>query len=287
VLKVGGHYYAVPVSIHIVNWIWYSKAAFRKAGIRKEPATMEELFAALDRLKAAGVIPLAHGGQPWQENVMFMNVLASVGGRDLYLRVLRDRDQAAIHADGMRRALAAFKRLHKYVDAGSPGRTWNDTAALMLGGRAGVQIQGDWVKGEIVAAGLQPDRDIGCIPGFGPAAPAIVQGDAFIFPKSERPEVQQAQKLLADVMVAPATQLGFSRLKGSVPLTTAGLDPAALDSCTQASLAIMKDSARQVGSGETYLTAAQNNALSDVLEAFWNTDMPIDDAVRGIARALR
>ena len=44
---------------------------------------MDELFAALDKLKAAGLIPLAHGGQPWQENILFLAMLANVGGAEL------------------------------------------------------------------------------------------------------------------------------------------------------------------------------------------------------------
>jgi glucose/mannose transport system substrate-binding protein len=55
---------------------------------------MDELFAALDKLKAAGIVPLAHGGQAWQETILFSMVLANMGGRELYLRVIRDRDQA-------------------------------------------------------------------------------------------------------------------------------------------------------------------------------------------------
>jgi glucose/mannose transport system substrate-binding protein len=33
VIKVKGHWYAVPMNIHMQTWIWYSKAAFAKAGI--------------------------------------------------------------------------------------------------------------------------------------------------------------------------------------------------------------------------------------------------------------
>ncbi|RYE77212.1 MAG: carbohydrate ABC transporter substrate-binding protein, partial [Oxalobacteraceae bacterium] len=87
VIKHDGHYYAVPLNIHMQTWIWYSKAAFKKAGITREPASMPELFAALDKLKAAGLIPLAHGGQSWQETVLFSALLANIGGRDLYLKV--------------------------------------------------------------------------------------------------------------------------------------------------------------------------------------------------------
>jgi glucose/mannose transport system substrate-binding protein len=286
VIKVNGHYYAVPIDIHMPTWIWYSKAAFKRAGIAKEPATMDELFAALDKLKAAGLVPLAHGGQSWQENIVFMAVLANVGGKDLYLSVFRDRDQRAINSSAFRKALLAFKRLHGYTDAGAPGRNWNDATAMLIAGRAGVQITGDWAKGEFNAARLTAGKDYGCITGFGPKSPYLIQGDAFIFPKSANPDTIRAQKLLANVTVAPATQLAFSRLKGSVPIR-ADVDASTMDVCAQAGLAIMKDRSRHVGNGEVYLTPAQNGDLVDVLTAYWNTNMPVEKAQRGIAAALQ
>ena len=96
VVRVKGHFYAAPVNIHMPTWFWYSKAAFKKAGIAAEPRTMDELFAVLDKLKAAGLIPLAHGGQPWQESIVFTAVLANLGGADLYLKVLRDNRKSVV-----------------------------------------------------------------------------------------------------------------------------------------------------------------------------------------------
>ena len=286
VIKVQGHYYAVPMNIHMPAWIWYSKAAFKKAGVAREPATMDELFAALDKLKAAGLIPLAHGGQSWQENIVFMAVLANVGGKDLYLQVLRERDPRAIESDAFRKVLLAFKRLQSYVDAGSPGRNWNDATALLASGKAGVQIMGDWVKGELSAAGQSAGKEYGCISGFGPRTPFLIQGDAFIFPKTAKPATLQAQRLLATAMVAPATQVEFNRLKGSIPIRQ-DIDASRLDACSQLALAEMKDKSRHAGNSQVYLTPDQSGALDDVLTAFWNTKMPVEKAQKNIAAALR
>ena len=62
-IKVKGHYYAVPVNIHNPTWFWYSKAALQKAGVAGEPKSIDEFFADLDKLKAAGLVPVALGGQ--------------------------------------------------------------------------------------------------------------------------------------------------------------------------------------------------------------------------------
>jgi len=285
-IRIDGHYYAMPMNIHMQTWIWYSKAAFKKAGIAKEPATVDELFAALDKLKAAGLVPLAHGGQAWQEHILFASLLANIGGRQLYLQVMRDRDQRAINSEAVRKVLLAYKRLQTYVDPASPGRNWNDATAMLVSGKAGVQVMGDWAKGEFNNAKMLPGVDYGCIPGLGVNAPYLIQGDAFVFPRSERAEVQQAQKLMTKVLLAPATQVSFNKLKGSVP-PRADADTSQLDACARTGAAIMRDRNRQVGAPEIYLTPDQNGAVQDALTAYWNTSMPVEKAQKALAAALR
>ncbi len=285
-VKVKGHYYAAPVSIHMPAWIWTSKAAFKQAGIAAEPKNMEELFAALDKLKAAGLVPLAHGGQSWQDNIVFTAMLTNVGGRELYLKVLRDRDPSAIQSDAFKSVLLTFKRLQGYVDKGSPGRNWNDATAMLITGKAGVQFMGDWAKGEFSMANKEAGRDYGCIAGFGPNAPYIIQGDVLVFPKTNNPEQVKAQNLLATVITSPMTQVAFSAKKGSIPIRT-DVDVSKLDICAQQGIAIMKDKTRQLGNGEIFLTPDQNGALSDILTNYWNRNIPVEKVQKDIAAALR
>nr|WP_310388616.1 ABC transporter substrate-binding protein [Roseateles sp.] len=285
VIKVKGHFYAAPINIHMPAWIWTSKAAFKKAGIANEPKSMDELFAALDKLKAAGLIALAHGGQPWQDNTVFAAVLSNVGGRELYLKVMRDRDAKAINSAEFKHVLLSFKRLQSYVDKGSPGRNWNDATALLINGRAGVQFMGDWAKGEFALAKQVAGRDYGCIAGFGPNSPYIIQGDVLVFPKTTQPDAVKAQKLLASVATSPATQIAFSIKKGSIPARS-DIDASQLDICGQQGVAIMKDKTRQLGNGEVYLTPDQNGAMQDILTAYWNRSMPVEKVQKDLAAAL-
>lgn len=284
-VKVKGHYYAAPVDIHMPTWIWYSKAAFKKAGIASEPKSMDELFAALDKLKAAGLIPLAHGGQGWQESILFTAMLANVGGKNLYLKVFRDHDKAAIYSPAFKQVLTAYKRLRAYTDAGAPGRNWNDATAMLITGKAGVQIMGDWAKGEFSFARQKAGEDYGCIAGFGPNSPYIIQGDVLVFPKTSNAEVVKAQKLLAAVTTATATQIEFNSRKGSIPIRT-DVDATKLDICAQQGIAIMKDKTRQAGNGEIFMTPDQNGAMMDILTAYWNTNVPVEKVQKDIAAAL-
>jgi glucose/mannose transport system substrate-binding protein len=285
VVRVKGHFYAAPVNIHMPTWFWYSKAAFKQAGIANEPKSVEELFSALDRLKGAGLIPLAHGGQPWQESIVFTAMLANVGGSDLYLKVFRDHDAKAIQSPAFKEVLLNFKRLQSYVDKAAPGRNWNDATSMLITGKAGVQIMGDWAKGEFALANQQPGKDYGCIPGFGPKSAYIIQGDVFVFPKTANAEAIKAQKMLAGLMLVPATQVEFSNKKGSIPVRT-DVDSSKMDVCAQKGLAIMKDKSRQLGNGEVYMNPDQNGALNDILTAYWNKNVPVEKVQKDIAAAL-
>lgn len=285
-VRVDGRLYGAPVALHMPAWLWSSKAALRRAGVKQEPRSVDELFAALDRLQAAGLIALAHGGQPWQDLNLFAAMLANQGGRELYLAVLRDRDPAALQGAALREVLATFKRLQRYVDPASSGRSWHDTTALLISGRAGLQFMGDWVKGEFTAAGQQPGRDYGCAPGLSPRSPYIVDGDVLVFPKRVDAGALEAQRLLARVATAPTTQLAFSARKGSVPVRT-DLDTRTLDACARLGAAALRDAGRLVGNTELLLAPAELRALERVVSDFWHRDIPVETAQRQLARTLQ
>jgi glucose/mannose transport system substrate-binding protein len=276
----------VPVNIHMPAWFWYSKAAFAKAGIAAEPRTPEEFFAALDKLKAAGVTPVAFGGQPWQEKIVFDALLAHIGGSELYLKVYKDRDTKALQSDAFRNVLNSFKKLKSYVDPGSPNRNWNDATAMVISGKAGVQIMGDWAKGEFQAAKQTAGKEFGCFPGFGPKSPYILAGDVFVFPKTSNAEAIKAQHLLAATFTSPATQVAFNNKKGSIPIRT-DVDAKAMDLCAQTGLTVMKDSSRHLPNPEALVPPDINGALQDIVTKFWNTNQTTDEAVKAMSVAIK
>ena len=284
-VKVKGHYYAAPVSIHNPTWFWYSKAALAKAGAA-EPKNIDEFFAALDKLKVAGLVPLALGGQGWQEATTFDAMLLHAGGKELYLKFYEGRDAAAISSPAFRKVLTDFKRLKAYTDAGSPNRNWNDATAMVITGKAGFQIMGDWAKGEFLAAKQTAGKDFGCFAGFGPKAPYMIGGDVFVFPKTRDAAAVAAQLKLATVMTSPAAQVAFNNLKGSIPMRT-DVDVSGMDICAQAGVAAMKDPARLVANAETLMTPDMGGRVEDIISKFWNSNQSVDDVVKRLQNAVK
>ncbi|WED26299.1 ABC transporter substrate-binding protein [Vibrio sp. DW001] len=286
-IKVNGHFYAAPVNIHMPGWFWYSKQAFDKAGIDKEPQTTNELFSTLDKLKEAGYIPLALGGQSWQENLLFATILSNVGGKQLYLDTLGKRDAKTLSSEGFRNVVDTFLKLKPYVDTGSPGRNWNDTTSLVINDKAGMQVMGDWAKGEFTQAKKVADQDFGCFPGLGNDSLYIVGGDVFVFPKTDDKAQVKAQQNLVKSMLMPSTQIAFNNLKGSIPVRT-DIDVSTMDVCAQKGAAILKVTERQVPDGSMLMEEYLYGSLKDAVTEVWNgKDMTTDKAVNIFARALR
>ena len=146
-----GKWDAVPVNIHSVNWVWINKAVMDKIG-GAEPKTFDDFIALLDKAKAAGVIPLALGGQPWQEATMFDSVVMSTGGSDFYKKAFIDLDESALKSDTMKKSFDNLAKLRAYTDPNYAGRDWNLATAMVIKGDALVQVMGDWAKGEFKAA---------------------------------------------------------------------------------------------------------------------------------------
>ncbi|HET8849191.1 MAG TPA: ABC transporter substrate-binding protein, partial [Marinobacter sp.] len=161
VMKYEGNYVAVPVNVHRVNWIWANPEVLEKAGVSL-PTTLDEFYAAADKLQAAGYIPLAHGGQPWQDATVFEAVALAVMGPEAYAKAFVEHDMDVINSDQMETVFAEFSKVMSYVDDNAAGRDWNTATGMVIRGEAAMQIMGDWAKGEFTAAGLTPGEDYIC-----------------------------------------------------------------------------------------------------------------------------
>jgi glucose/mannose transport system substrate-binding protein len=278
-----GDFYAVPINIHGQNWLWYNKAVLDKAGIAP-PATFDELFVALDKLKATGIIPLAFSGNKTWERGLFNYLLLGKGGNDLYFSIYRKRDDAAVKSPEFKEIAEAYAKLRAYVDQGAPGRNWNDATAMVISGKAAMQFMGDWAKGEFIAANQTVGKDYGCaVVGQG----YMMGGDVFVFAKIADAAQIEAQKLMAKVLLDPETQIKFAQKKGSVPIRQ-DVDVSSLDACAQTGMKIIADPQRQVPAVELLAPASFNGALEDVISEYWNSpSMSADTFIAKFARAMQ
>jgi glucose/mannose transport system substrate-binding protein len=275
-ISYNGKVYLSPSDAHGESWVFYSKDAFAKAGVTEEPKSWGEFFTALDKLKAAGVLPVAWGGQSWQESKVFNMILLTQVGIDGFLKIYVDKEKGDASVEGVKKTLDILGKLRAYVDEGAAGRNWNDATAMVITGKAGVQFMGDWAKGEFVVAGKQLGKDYGCM--LAPQSPGMVYvADSFSFPKIADAASQKGQTLLAEVAMDPAVQVEFSLRKGSVPMRT-DVDKSKLDICAQKGLELMS-AGKIVPDQALILSPQQAGALNDFVDEFWTN--PSEDSASG------
>ncbi|MCO8144781.1 ABC transporter substrate-binding protein [Rhodovulum tesquicola] len=289
IMKHDGKYVAAPVNIHRVDWIWANPEVLARAGIEAMPTTWDEFNAAADALLAAGITPLAHGGQPWQDATIFENVVLGVGGADFFRAALVDLDQDALNSPTMVAAFDQLRRMRGYVDPNFSGRDWNLATAMVMNGEAAFQIMGDWAKGEFLAAGKVPGEDFLCAPT--PGNGFVLNSDSFTFFKVSGEDNIAGQKLLASLIMSPGFQATFNLAKGSIPART-DVPLEAFDACAQRS---HDDLLKATEANALVPSMAHEMAISrsvrgeflDLVTEFFNSNMSSEDAAGRLAAAVK
>ncbi|WP_180129120.1 ABC transporter substrate-binding protein [Rhodoferax sp. BLA1] len=289
-MKYRGSYVAAPVNVHRVNWIWANTAVLKKAGVAGMPKTWDEFFAAADKVRKAGLIPLAHGGQNWQDLTVFESVLLGVGGPKFYQDALVKLDPAALNSPTMAKSLETFRRLKAYTDPAAPGRDWNLATALLIQNKAAFQIMGDWAKGEFSAAGKLPGKDYLCAAAPGSTNAYTFNLDSFVMFKLKSAGAQQAQADLAAALMGTTFQQTFNLSKGSIPVRL-GMDMSKFDDCAKLSARDFATSGRagslvpSISHGMAVKPAIEG-AIKDAVSQFWNNDkISVAEGVKSIAKA--
>ena len=278
--KHDGKWIAAPVNVHSTNWVWASKSAMEKAGA-KIPTTWAEMEDALNKLRDAGYVALAHGGQPWQEATIFDGVVLSTGGPEFYRKAMMELDPAALSSPEMKEAFRRMSVLRGFVDDNFSGRDWNLASAMVIEEKAGMQIMGDWAKGEFLNAGKTPGEDFLCFRFPGTQGAVTFNSDQFVMFQVDEAK-RDPQEKLAGAIMSPAFQSAFNVVKGSVPART-DVSDADFDDCGKKG---MKDLAEAANRGTLLgslahghaAPAAVKNAFYDVITAHFNGELSDDEA---------
>jgi glucose/mannose transport system substrate-binding protein len=268
--KYDGVWIAAPVNVHSTNWVWINKSALDAVG-GKAPESWDELIVVLDAMKANGITPLAHGGQAWQDATIFDAVVMGIGA-DFYQAAFIDLDPAALGGADMVKAFERMAKLRSYVDDNFSGRDWNLASAMVIEGTAGMQMMGDWAKGEFLKAGQVPGEDFICIRFPGTQGKVTFNSDQFVM--FDQGGASEAQLAMAASVMDPVFQSAFNVVKGSVPART-DVPNTDFDDCGKKGMA---DFAEANANGGLYGSmahghanpAAIKNAIYDVVTAHFN-----------------
>ncbi len=232
-LKVEGKYVAAPVNIHRINWMWVNPKPFEK--IQKPvPRTWKELADVAPLLREQGIVPLAMGHEDWQFATLFETVLVSTAGADFYRKSLVELDPKALNSSDMDKVFETLSSIRSLLSPAESDQKWDLATAQIINGKAAIQLTGDWVKGELVAAGKVPGKDILCLPAPGTQNDFIYNVDSMVMFRTPIKEQQSAQHRMAELLMTPEFQTSFNLAKGALPIRQdIGLND--FDACSQKS----------------------------------------------------
>jgi len=289
--KYNGKWIAAPVNIHSTNWIWANKDVLAKAGVTTEPKTFEEFIAAAEKVQKAGFVAIAHGGQPWQEATIFDSVVLATGGADYYRKAFIELDPKTLNSPTTLNVFQRMSQIRKLVDKDFSGRDWNVASGMVISGKAGFQIMGDWAKGEFINAKKVPGKDFLCWRFPGTQGTVAFNTDQFAMFKLADADKSAAQMKLAAAIMDPAFQSAFNVVKGSAPART-DVPDTAFDDCGKKAIKDVAEADKNntllgsIAHGHA-VPASIKNAFYDVITRHFNGQIDDKKAVAGLVSATK
>lgn len=222
VTQYGGHH-GVP-AVANTEAIVYNTELFDKAGINSIPTTYEELLDAAEKLKAAGITPIAFGGTVnWYVMRLLDNILETKCGAELNDALTGLRADWA-EEPCVEESFAELKTwADKYFNEGWVSATDQQGQNVFIQGEAAMLLEGDWIGVTLDAAEFPADK-LGVF-AFPTGTSRIygLQNATYVSASTEHPE-EVARYL--DWLTSPEIQTKYAAsLSGGVPVVK-GVEPA-------------------------------------------------------------
>lgn len=213
-MSAGDDVYQLTVGVHRGNELWYNKKLLEKNGITVG-ATMsvDEFFAAADKLKAAGVTPLCVGDNGiWATAELFENTLLGVLGPDGYLGLWNG--SVSFDSPEVKKAMEVYGKMLDYQNSDHSALSWDQATKKVIEGACAFNSMGDWAYGEFANAKLKDNEDFGWVSHPGSEGSFVVIADGFVMANNgPNPEANKAWLV---TLGSKEVQEAFNPLKGSI-----------------------------------------------------------------------
>jgi raffinose/stachyose/melibiose transport system substrate-binding protein len=153
--EVNGQVWNAPLFATAPQGIIYSKQAYADAGITALPATYDEFLEIQNKLKASGITPLIVGGKDIFHIGFWINkfLIDDVYAADPDWNAKRNAGTVRFADDNVVQAMSDFKQLFQQdVDEGWLSTGDNQTASLLVTGKAAQLFSGSWMFSQIKEA---------------------------------------------------------------------------------------------------------------------------------------
>lgn len=158
--SVDGSVYGVPTAV-LPGGLYYSKDLFAQAGITETPTTVDELSAAVDKLKAAGIQPIALGAKDaWPAAHWYYFFALRECSQDTMTQAAKDMsfdDECWTKAGEDLQDFAATEPFNDGYLTTTAQQGAGSSAGLIANHQAAMELMGAWDPG--VIANLTPEQE--------------------------------------------------------------------------------------------------------------------------------
>ncbi|MBP1843948.1 ABC-type glycerol-3-phosphate transport system substrate-binding protein [Rhizobium petrolearium] len=269
-IKVDGEVRKIPLGIHIDGMVYYNMKVAKAAGV--DPTqwkSADDMFADMDKVKAAGYNFIGVGGNTFQAGYLFHALMAAVAGPEVYKKFYNvsdggKPDPSVFEEKGLRDAIEMFRKITAQADEGWTNRQWNETTNTVISGKTLMQFHGDWMKGQWKANNKVLGEDFNCINWPGTKAVAVTVDAMGILGGAPVSKDQLAAEFdMASIAVDPVNNGQFAAYKGSTPVRVDAPEDK-LDACNKLVLSnLAKDNSSVLN--PFYISD------SDWINSIWNT----------------
>jgi raffinose/stachyose/melibiose transport system substrate-binding protein len=226
-----GKTYGLPFNFGIEGF-WYNKDLFAQAGIDSTPTTLDELNDAVDKLKSAGIAPIAVGaGDKWPAAHYWYNFALKSCSPEVLQKAQTEydfSDDCFVKAGELLSDFIASNPFQEGFLATSAQQGAGSSAGLLATGKAAMELMGHWNPG--VMGGILAEENGGDavapeflgwfnFPGIdgakGDPTAALGGGDGFSCAAWAPPECVELLKYISSVDV----QTRFGESGAGVPVT--------------------------------------------------------------------
>jgi raffinose/stachyose/melibiose transport system substrate-binding protein len=162
----GGKVYGLPmVGVPSIEGIVYNKAVFQKAGA-SVPKTWDELLAACDKIRAAGVDPIVITAKDNWTIGMWIVEMMPIVVQDKPT-IWSDLNTGKVKYESIPAFTEALRKMKQIVDKGYANKdffaaTYDMGIDIVATGKGAMTVQGDWAANDMVKK--YPDAQIGMFP---------------------------------------------------------------------------------------------------------------------------
>jgi raffinose/stachyose/melibiose transport system substrate-binding protein len=272
--KTDGKQYGVPYSQHVVGF-WYRKDLFEKAGITAPPKTLDELNADVQKLKDAGIAPIAIGAKDrWPAAFWWEYFALRECSTDTMKQALQNvdfSDECFVKAGEDMENFLKTKPFQDNFEGTTAQQGAGSSAGMVANGKAAMELQGTW--NPYVMSDLTDDKQLfdklGWFPfpaiegGAGDPHAALGGGDGFSCTTKE----PDACAAFLHYLVSPAVQKELV----SSGATTLPVNPEAASAITEPTVKEIQSYVTETPFMQTYFDVglptdigqAVNDAIAD------------------------